>query len=37
MMKEDETFWHKVRPLTQEMIEYAGQDVIYLQEVYKKM
>lgn len=36
-MKKDETFWHKVRPLTKEMLEYAAQDVIYLPQVYEVM
>lgn len=36
-MKLDETFWHTVRPLSEEMLEYAAQDVIFLPRVYEKM
>lgn len=36
LMKKDECFWEQ-RPLTQDMIEYAAQDVIYLPLVYEKM
>lgn len=33
-MKENRKFWDK-RPLTEEMIKYAGQDVIYLPYLYQ--
>jgi len=36
-MKQDETFWHTVRPLSEQMLEYAAQDVIFLPRVYEKM
>ena len=36
-MKNDETFWHTKRPLSQEMLEYAAQDVIFLPQVFEQM
>jgi hypothetical protein len=36
-MKMDETFWHTLRPLSEQMLEYAAQDVIFLPRVYEKM
>lgn len=36
-MKNDETFWHTQRPLSEQMLEYAAQDVIFLPEVYAQM
>ena len=36
-MKQDETFWHTQRPLTDEMLEYAAQDALFLPQVYEKM
>ena len=36
-MKLDDTFWHTVRPLSEQMLEYAAQDVIFLPMVYEKM
>lgn len=36
-MRLDETFWHSVRPLSEQMLEYAAQDVIFLPRVYEKM
>ena len=36
-MKLDETFWHTLRPLSQQMLEYAAQDVIFLPRVYEQM
>lgn len=35
-MKQDDAFW-ETRPLDQDMIAYATQDVIYLPRVYQKM
>jgi ribonuclease D len=35
-MKNDDSFWER-RPLTQDMIDYATQDVIYLPMVYQKL
>ena len=36
-MREDEGFWHKIRPLSKEMLEYAAQDVIFLPQVFDVM
>ena len=36
-MREDEEFWHKKRPLSKEMLEYAAQDVIFLPKVFEVM
>jgi len=35
-MKEDPEFWHK-RPLTQDMLDYAAKDVIFLPRVFTQM
>ena len=36
-MQTDELFWHTVRPLSEQMLEYAAQDVIFLPLVYEVM
>ena len=36
-MKSDENFWHTVRPLNEQMLEYAAQDVIFLPLVFEEM
>lgn len=36
MMKDDDEFWER-RPLSNDMIEYATQDVVYLPLVYQEM
>ena len=33
-MTKNKNFW-EIRPLTNEMIEYATQDVVYLEQVYE--
>jgi ribonuclease D len=37
IMKSDFTVWHTVRPLTQDMLDYAAQDVVYLPLVFECM
>jgi len=37
MMKLNENFWHTVRPLSEQMLEYAAQDVIFLPRVFEIM
>ena len=36
LMKDDDKFW-EIRPLSNDMIEYSTQDVIYLPRVYLEM
>ena len=36
-MKMDDSFWHTLRPLSEQMLEYAAQDVIFLPRVYEQM
>lgn len=37
-MKQDPEFWHnQPRPLSNDMLEYAAQDVVHLPEVHERM